>query len=58
MENAVNQRSPIRSEASSEPTFDFDLIWTLEGAETCTVRSIFEHASAGQYQSNFWLLGY
>ena len=30
--------------ASSEPTFDFDLIWTLEGAETCTVRSIFEHA--------------
>ena len=36
MENAVNQRSPIRSEASSEPTFDFDLIWTLEGAETCT----------------------
>ena len=38
MENAVNQRSPIRSEASSKPTFDFDLIWTLEGAETCTAR--------------------
>ena len=46
MENAVNQRSPIRSEASSEPTFDFDLIWTLEGAETCTARRGEEHLGA------------
>ena len=42
---------PIR--ASSEPTFDSDLISSLDGAETCTARSILEHASADNIRATF-----